>query len=140
MKRELIVIDPSTHTVARVVVGDGDVFDLARELIGCQMVEHVYNTGLESLRPSHGLLVDEEGLMNDDPACFLIEGGTQPYAGKAVVVNNGGDEFGFPDEDLKPEDVEELVNWRSPLGPAEQVYLCTPRIFPLDREFFLSRG
>ena len=78
-----------------IIEGDGNILELARKQIGCDIVE------LVRLSSHKGLLVDEEGWLKPNflnIVASLIA--RVPIGGNALFVNLGPDDIGYLSEDF----------------------------------------
>lgn len=78
------------------------IIDPVRRLISEEEVKNAFNDGktlcgFDIATPSSAdlgrgteLWVDDEGLMKSGSPCFKIQGGIQPYAGKAFLTSESG--------------------------------------------------
>lgn len=87
MMTRAILIDPFTETVSQVTLVDTKLQTL-RSLIECNIIT------IAGLADGVDMILDDEGLLKDSKsqAYFKIGIGSQPFAGKALVI--GTDEEG----------------------------------------------
>ena len=87
MMARAILIDPFTETVSQVTLADTKLQTL-RTLIDCDIIT------IAGLADGVDMILDDEGLLKDSKsqAYFKIGIGSQPFAGKALIV--GTDEEG----------------------------------------------
>lgn len=103
-----VLIDPAAQEVRPVHVEPGDLQSYY-ELIGCDIVAPVYLGDDGAV-----VYVDEEGLAKGPQHFFLIEGCSQPLAGRGVMV--GTDKNGDTIDSPRSADwVRENVDFGAPL-------------------------
>jgi hypothetical protein len=94
MMARAILIDPFTETVSQVTLVDTKLQTL-RTLIDCDIIT------IASLANGVDMILDDEGLLKDSKsqAYFKIGIGSQPFAGKALVVgtDDEGDTVSLPE-------------------------------------------
>mgnify|MGYP003343599369 CR=1 FL=1 len=81
-----ILIDPVSQKVDRITIedDDGSLLQDLREIIGCDTVTR-YPLG------SHvDLWLDDEGLLGPSPVLWQLEGASQPFAGRGVILGHNG--------------------------------------------------
>jgi hypothetical protein len=105
-----ILIDPFTETVSQVTLVDTKLQTL-RNLIECEIIT------MAGLANGVDMILDDEGLLKDSSsqAYFKIGIGSQPFAGKALVVgtNDEGETVSLP-ENITTEKVFERVIFFKP--------------------------
>lgn len=107
-----ILIDPYTQKVERITLDLANGRGLLGELyqtIGCDTVTaHALGTGVD-------LWLDDEGLLVDDPTLWLLEGASQPFAGRGVILGHDeeGESTSCP-EYVKPDDIRGFVSFPEP--------------------------
>ena len=109
MMTKAILIDPFTETVSNVTLVDTKLQTIY-SLIGCDLITITSAFGADMILDDEGLLKD-----SDSQAYFKIGIGSQPYAGKALLV--GSDEegnFASLPENLTTEKVFEKVIFFKP--------------------------
>ena len=105
-----ILIDPFTETVSQVTLADTKLQTL-RTLIDCDIIT------IAGLANGVDMILDDEGLLKDSnsQAYFKIGIGSQPFAGKALVVgtDDEGNTVSLP-ESVTSEKVFERVIFFKP--------------------------
>lgn len=83
-----ILIDPAAKTVTDIEV---ETWEAVKEIIGCKWLEGVTIARID--HHAEQILVNEEGLLVDEPGPFFQIGDNTPIAGKGVVlgVNQEGE-------------------------------------------------
>lgn len=110
MMARAILIDPFTETVSQVTLVDTKLQTL-RNLIECEIIT------MAGLANGVDMILDDEGLLKDSnsQAYFKIGIGSQPFAGKALVVgtDDEGNTVSLP-ESVTTEKVFERVIFFKP--------------------------
>ena len=110
MMARAILIDPFTETVSQVTLADTKLQTL-RTLIDCDIIT------IAGLANGVDMILDDEGLLKDSnsQAYFKIGIGSQPFAGKALVVgtDDEGNTVSLP-ESVTSEKVFERVIFFKP--------------------------
>lgn len=105
-----ILIDPFTETVSKVTLVDTKL-QTFRTLLGCDIIT------MAGLANGIDMILDDEGLLKDSEsqAFFKIGIGSQPFAGKALVVatDDQGETVSLP-ENITAEKVLERVIFFKP--------------------------
>jgi Domain of unknown function (DUF3846) len=104
-----ILIDPFTETVSNVTLVDTKLQTIYN-LLGCNLITITSAFGAD-------MILDDEGLLKDSnsQAYFKIGIGSQPYAGKALLVGSDSEgNFASLSESLTTEKVFEKVIFFKP--------------------------
>lgn len=108
-----ILIDPYTQKVERITIDSGLGLETLKALysaIGCETVTR-YSLGTEV-----DLWLDDDGMLTDNPTFWQLEGASQPFAGRGVLLGvdpEQGETVDLP-EYVKTDDVRGLVSFPEP--------------------------
>lgn len=103
-----ILVDPFTQKVNRITL-EGETLKALYDAIGCRTVTRV------SLGANVDLWLDDEGLLVDNPTLWVLDGSSQPFAGRGVILGHDGEgESVDCPERIKPDDVRGFISFPEP--------------------------